>query len=374
MRLLFVLDNLGSGGAQIQVLNLLSKLVDQNYSIVVHLYASNNKNQFWDQEFKNLGIPLIYNVKKPGFRLSVIKNLKLTLSRQRFECIISILPYANFYTTLTNIFSLKKIPHISWEMSIHDSHTNLQTRFISFFSSLFSNAIICNSKTQKQNISRLLFRKGSCHFISNGFQISKFNVHPNKNKTRRKNNILLIARLSEAKNAINFVKGVKLFLEECGWCPTIDWIGRVDEGFEYLKYEADQIIKSNKSIQDNWRWLGEVRDVRPYLSTTSCLIIPSKWEGVPNVVCEAMLSKCPVVASAISDLPDILSHNRGILINGTEPEDISFALKKFFSLSEEKVADIVSNAEKFARIEFDRNKMSKKFIEILEKTLIRDDQ
>ena len=41
--LLFIIDNLGSGGAQIQILNLASKLADKSYSITVHIYASNDQ-------------------------------------------------------------------------------------------------------------------------------------------------------------------------------------------------------------------------------------------------------------------------------------------------------------------------------------------
>ena len=206
---------------------------------------------------------------------------------------------------LTNLFSFKKIPHISWEMSIHSKYTNFTTKFISVFSNFFSNAIICNSR-HKKSCFKILFKKRKCHFISNGFSIAKFANNHEKGKVRDRYSIVVIARLSKAKNAINFINSVKLFFEETGWCPSIEWIGRVDAGFEYLKVEVDRILEQNKIIKNNWKWIGEVRDVRPYLSK-NFLVVPSKWEGVPNVACEAMLSRCPVVATSISDLPIILA-------------------------------------------------------------------
>ena len=94
-------------------------------------------------------------------------------------------------------------------------------------------------------------------------------------------------------------------------------------------------------------------------------MVPSKWEGVPNVACEAMLSRCPVVATSISDLPIILAQNRGIIIHGTDAENICFGLKKFFNLEQKEVIEITNNAEIFAKNEFDRNKMAYNFSMVL---------
>ena len=182
MRLLFIIDNLGSGGAQIQILNLASKLADKSYSITVHIYASNDQSQFWKDEFSRKGIQLIYNSKKPGFQLSVIRNIKKTLNQQSFDCVISVLPNANFYMALTNLFSFKKIPHISWEMSIHSKYTNFTTKFISVFSNFFSNAIICNSQTQKKLFQNFYLKKENAISFQMVFLLPSLQIITRKEK------------------------------------------------------------------------------------------------------------------------------------------------------------------------------------------------
>jgi len=46
-------------------------------------------------------------------------------------------------------------------------------------------------------------------------------------------------------------------------------------------------------------WCGFQADVAPYFRTSRVLVLPSRWEGLPNVVLEAMSWGLPVVATAV---------------------------------------------------------------------------
>ena len=56
-----------------------------------------------------------------------------------------------------------------------------------------------------------------------------------------------------------------------------------------------------------------------------CVILPSAFEGSLNVVCEAMIAGCPVLASNVSDMP-ARENERGFLFEPLQPSDICRAL------------------------------------------------
>ncbi|MEO0475090.1 MAG: glycosyltransferase [Planctomycetota bacterium] len=54
------------------------------------------------------------------------------------------------------------------------------------------------------------------------------------------------------------------------------------------------------------RWWGWQKDTRPILEAMDMLIQPSRTEGLPNTVLEAMAIGLPVAATAVGALPDVL--------------------------------------------------------------------
>ena len=96
-----------------------------------------------------------------------------------------------------------------------------------------------------------------------------------------------------------------------------------------------------------WKWEGEVENVDWYYSHASCLVIPSRWEGVPNVLVEAMLAGCPVVSTPVSDIPNILGNSeRGILCEGIEADQIADGIRMFGKLNSYEIDKIYGSLDK----------------------------
>ena len=62
------------------------------------------------------------------------------------------------------------------------------------------------------------------------------------------------------------------------------------------------------------RFLGFVPDVGPVLAAADVLALPSRTEGLPMAVLEAMAAGVPVVASAVGSLPEVLGDGAGVLV------------------------------------------------------------
>ena len=55
-------------------------------------------------------------------------------------------------------------------------------------------------------------------------------------------------------------------------------------------------------------FLGHRRNVRSIMRRAALLVVPSRWEGLPMVLLEAMAEGCPVVASAVGGIPEVVEN------------------------------------------------------------------
>lgn len=78
-------------------------------------------------------------------------------------------------------------------------------------------------------------------------------------------------------------------------------------------------MASELGIADSVEFAGLQSDVPAQLHRGSIAILPSRWEGMPNALLEAMACGLPCVATRVSGSEDIIQHGvNGLLV---EPED-----------------------------------------------------
>jgi starch synthase (maltosyl-transferring) len=87
-------------------------------------------------------------------------------------------------------------------------------------------------------------------------------------------------------------------------------------------------------------FLGFRRDVPAILAASDLLVLASRWEGMPNVVLEAMASGRPVVATDVEGVGDLLGPSAGPqMVSPNDPEGFA-----------DKVVAILSDAPLAARL------------------------
>jgi glycosyltransferase involved in cell wall biosynthesis len=86
-------------------------------------------------------------------------------------------------------------------------------------------------------------------------------------------------------------------------------------------------LQSATATVPNVHWLGRRDDVPPLLKTADLLVLPSLWEGMPNVVLEAMAAGRAVVATAVEGTSElVIAGQTGWLVPAGDPEPLSDAL------------------------------------------------
>lgn len=69
-------------------------------------------------------------------------------------------------------------------------------------------------------------------------------------------------------------------------------------------------------------------DVADLLSLSNIFVMPSRWEGLPMAVLEAMVARKPIIASAIAGIPEaVVSGREGLLVPPGEPAALEDALE-----------------------------------------------
>lgn len=82
---------------------------------------------------------------------------------------------------------------------------------------------------------------------------------------------------------------------------------------DHLRREVTRL-----GLQARVHWLGEVDDTAPLLPQLDALVVPSTGtESAPRTIAEAQAAGCPVIASAVGGIPEMLQHGEAGLLAGT---------------------------------------------------------
>jgi glycosyltransferase involved in cell wall biosynthesis len=75
-------------------------------------------------------------------------------------------------------------------------------------------------------------------------------------------------------------------------------------------------------------FLGQLEDVGPLLAAADTVVLPSRWEGLPLGLLEAMARARPVVASAVGGIPEVIEEGvNGRMVPAGNPVALADALE-----------------------------------------------
>lgn len=79
-------------------------------------------------------------------------------------------------------------------------------------------------------------------------------------------------------------------------------------------------------LGDRVRFLGARGDVQRLLAACDLYVAASRWEGLPLAVLEAMAAGAPVVATAVGDVPTVVTDGTGMLVPAEQPAALAEAV------------------------------------------------
>jgi len=94
------------------------------------------------------------------------------------------------------------------------------------------------------------------------------------------------------------------------------------------------MVRGSRWLEEHTVLLGMVSDVPAFLAGIDYLVLSSEYESMPNVVLEAMAMGKPVVATAVSDIPELIE-GAGFTGRPGDPADLALALARMQALTPE---------------------------------------
>jgi glycosyltransferase involved in cell wall biosynthesis len=157
-----------------------------------------------------------------------------------------------------------------------------------------------------------------------------------------------VARLTQQK-------GVDVLLRACALEPLRSRHWRLFLAGDGPDEKALRELARDLEVDERVRWLGWQSDVRALLAAADVFVLPSRWEGQPLTVLEAMAAGAPVVATAVSGTPEALDHGRlGALVPPDDPTSLSAALAR--AIDEGKDEARLRHAREYVAEHHDRAK------------------
>jgi len=180
------------------------------------------------------------------------------------------------------------------------------------------------------------FRAEQIVHIPGSVDTERFQPAPERrpDPARPERDIICVARM-------DYAKGVDVLLHAWGrmLCEPTEWrahlkprLRLVGEGVCGAQMER---IVAGLGIQDSVEFLGSRADVVDLLQQSWGFVMPSRWEGMPNALLEAMACGLPCVATRVSGSEDIIADGvNGLLVEPEHPAEMAQALRRILEDAE----------------------------------------
>ena len=178
---------------------------------------------------------------------------------------------------------------------------------------------------------------------------------------------LLIARMLKDKGVVEFVNAAKL-LKESGVKAEFCLLG-------FLDVQNPAAISSEQmkewTDQGFVKYLGVSDDVREYISSADCIILPSYREGTPRTLLEAAAMCKPIITTNVVGCKEVVEHGfNGFLCEVKNAQDLALKMKEILLLSDDQRRLMGGNGRLKMEKEFDENIVIQKYLQAIDLALL----
>ncbi|MDR1962340.1 MAG: glycosyltransferase [Planctomycetaceae bacterium] len=303
LKLAFCITELYIGGAERALCELAIRLDKTRFSVTVYSLQARPENDTMScvprLEAAGISVRFLNMHGRKSFPIGFFR-LRKFLKEQQPDCVLSFLFHANLLSRLA-AWSLG-IKHVFSGIRVAEKKARWHLTFDRWTSRLVEKYVCVSHSvaTFSETVGRL--PKEKIVVIPNGIDVTPFSL-----PVEKRNWIIFIGRLTQQKGVDWLVNTAPHWLLKLpDWKLVIVGDGeerdglliRIKSGNDYEGSESNQIVLTG------WR-----ADAAKLLTMSKILVLPSRWEGMPNVVLQAMAAGIPVVATEVEGISELLGEN-----------------------------------------------------------------
>lgn len=127
---------------------------------------------------------------------------------------------------------------------------------------------------------------------------------------------------------------------------------------------ALEALAGQLGVADRLELVGWRDDAREWLASFDVFTLPSRYEGFPLSIVEAMLAGTPVVATDVGSVPEAVLHGEtGLLVRPDDPAELAEALRELLD-DDERRRTLASAARERARELFTSGAMVERYLDV----------
>ena len=360
-RILCLIENLGSGGAERQLTGLAVMLKQHGYDVEVWYYV---KNEFYLLYLQDNGVvgrylPEANNSRKRFFALK--KHIKA----YHPNTIIS------YSASSSMIACVLKFLGAKFRLIVSERNTTqklTRSEKIRFFCYRWANVIVPNSHSQTKFINdHFPELSGKVKVITNFVDTEIFKPADEPISAHEETRMVCVGRLMPQKNLPRFIEAINKIIA-AGYKLHVDWFGK-DLNDAYSEECHKTIIDYH--LEQVFVFHAPSFNIQEEYQKADVFCLPSLYEGFPNVLCEAMSCGKPVLCSRVCDNPNIVSEDEnGFLFAPLNLDDIVTIIERYLDLPQEKQNEMGNKSREFAVRLFSKDSFIQKYITIIENRMV----
>jgi len=319
-RIAYLVQGLGTGGLERVVLHLACEMVRRGHEVMICCY--DRRGNLAD-EAEQGGAHVEVVPRKAGVDLGYVWRLARWFRRHRPDVLHMHNETALFYGTLAG--KLARVPCL-----IYTEHDGVFPRSLA---ARWANRTLVRWLTQAVAVSQAVRDLWCRH---DGIDPAWVTVIPNGvpdigepvgGQSRCENGRFRIGCVSR----LNREKGVDILIEAFArvhkQAPEAELV-LVGDGVERTALGKQA---AGLGVAEHVQFLGTRDDVPALLATFDVFVLPSRTEGLPMALLEAMAAGLPIVATAVGGVPQAIRHREtGLLVPAEKPEALAESLMSLF--------------------------------------------
>lgn len=352
-RILCFIDSLVAGGAQRQLVGLAALLQKNGYKVKVITYYD---LPFYLPFLKEHQVDYeLVSCKKQ--LLSRLTNINKSIKSFSPDVVISYLDTPNI------IACILKICRPKWKLIVSERNTTqtLSKRDkVKFFLYKYADCIVSNSYSQGDFISiNYPHLKKKCTVITNYVDTKVFSP-VEKKEDGDVTRIIGVGRIAHQKNIPVLIKALKIVCEK-GYNVRVDWYGN-----QFDSYDESMSLISRYNLHHYFEFHKPFNPIWEKYHESDIFVLPSFYEGFPNVLCEAMSCGLISIASDVCDNGYIIMDGvNGFLFPSGDVNRLAECIQKVVSLSKGEQEAISEACRSRAIKYFSEGEFIKKYMSLI---------
>lgn len=324
LKIMHVTYDMRIGGTEMVIKNIIEG--NTNPHCEMSIYCIEEPLGPWGEALKARGIATVTHARKPGFDISLIKELRQCIKQQQID-VLHCHQYTPWVYGVIASAGLRTRVVFTEHGRFYPDTSSWKRRFVNPLLSIFTHNITAISQATKQALADYEFlNKSKIEVIYNGIEGLEENtetaamIKKSLNITNNDTVFGTIARLDPIKNHKMMLESFAQLLLHAPYCTLVI----VGDG--ELMDELQSQAKSLK-ISDKVRFTGYITYPKDYLAMFDIFLLSSFSEGTSMTLLEAMSLKKPCIVTDAGGNKEIIVHGEtGLVTDNNDMEQFATAM------------------------------------------------